>query len=66
MDTVGIAFDGMTLTPSTLRHIRTMFPALKLMFPEEVRILDYKKDTYGQFNKAPETILASLMKEQSA
>ena len=66
MDTVGIAFDGMTLTPSTLRHIRTMFPTLKLMFPEEVRKLEFKKDIYGQYNKSPETILAALMKGQNA
>ena len=65
MDTVGIACDGMTLTPSTLSHIRAMFPALKLMFPEETWDMQRKKIHYGVFKDVSIGILQNLLREQN-
>ena len=62
MDSVGIAFDGMSISPATLGHIRLMFPALKAVFPQEMHIMERKRRNFGT-NNGQETIFTSLMNE---
>ena len=59
MDSVGIAFDSMTLNPATLSHVRLMLPALRPMFPKEVREMDVKRRNFDS-NNFHERILSSL------
>jgi hypothetical protein len=59
MDSVGIAFDSMTFNPATLGHVRLMLPALRPMFPKEVREMDIKRRNFDS-NNFHERILCSL------
>jgi hypothetical protein len=63
MDSVGIAFDGMTIRPATFGHIRLMFPALKAVFPQEVREMEIKRRNY-RTNNFQDTIFTTLLKNE--
>ena len=43
IDNLGIAFDGMSVNPSTFRHIRLTFPALKTVFAAAIREMKTKQ-----------------------
>lgn len=47
VDNLGIAFDGMSVTPETFGHIRLAFPALKSIFAEAIREMETKKFQYS-------------------
>jgi hypothetical protein len=63
MDSVGIAFDGMTIRPATFGHIRLMFPTLKAVFPEEVHQMESKRRNFRTDNYQ-EAIYNSLLKNE--
>jgi ribonuclease Z len=47
MENLGIAFDGMSVTPATYRHIRITFPALKTVFAEAIRDMETRKAQFS-------------------
>ncbi len=47
LKTVGVAFDHMIITPQTVDSIRSMYPALKVMFRSELDLLDGKKQRFS-------------------
>ncbi len=62
MDSVGVAFDSMTVNPATLGYVRLMLPALRPMFPKEVREMDVKRRNFDSSN-FHERIMSSLMND---
>ena len=43
MNNLGIAFDGMTVSPATFEYIRLTYPALRTVFAEAIREMESKK-----------------------
>ena len=71
MNNLGIAFDGMAVSPATFEHIRLTYPALRAVFAEAVREMQMKKNLLAKdFTTVSDTLrlnsnLKSANKNQS-
>lgn len=47
VDSLGIAFDGMSVTPTSFRHVRAVFPALRTVFAEAIQEMEVKRSQFS-------------------
>lgn len=58
-DTIGCAWDTMTVSPQTFRFIKPVYEAIKVRFSDEMSTLKELKDTYEYKSEGPAKRIAS-------
>lgn len=59
---VCIAFDNMTVTPQTIDVVKQTYPALRVMFKEELEMMEEKKNNF-EFRKVDHVVAYNLAQE---
>ena len=65
MNNLGIAFDGMAVRPATFEYVRLMYPALKAVYAEAIRDMEFQQGKMSS-KSYTEVIAESLAAEMGS